>query len=87
MMSTKSDNSEIAVLQTQMEEVKEGLRSVNSTVERIETKIDDRNEKYVLRSDFTAFKKQYWLSHTLTALLTAIIIGVIEYVVLGVLRK
>lgn len=86
-MSTKSENSEIAVLQTQMEEVKDGLKNLKTTVERIENKIDERNEKYVLHSDFSAFKRQYWLSHTLTALLTAIIIGTIEYVVLGVLKK
>lgn len=86
-MSTKSENSEIAVLQTQMEEVKEGLKNVNLTVQRIETKMDEHNKNYVLLTDFIAFKKQYWLSHTLTAILTAIIIGIVEYVVLGVLRK
>ncbi|MDE1829387.1 MAG: hypothetical protein KGI25_03590 [Thaumarchaeota archaeon] len=86
-MSVKSDNAEIAVLQTQMEDVKGQIRSVSETVSRIEAKMDNRDEVYVLRTDFAQFKKQYWLSHTLTALLTAIIIGTIEYVVLGVLIK
>lgn len=82
-MASKSENAEIAVLQTQM-------TGVEQTVTRIESKIDTLGQSYVtvndftmLKSDFIAFKKQYWLSHTLTALLTAAIISLIYYFVNG----
>lgn len=74
-MSTKSENSEIAVLQVQ-------VGSLLDATKRIEDKLDKQNENYVPRTEFLAFKKQYWLSHTLTAVLTAIIVALATYFIL-----
>ncbi len=71
-MATKSENSEIAVLQTQMS-------NVEQTVARIESKLDTQANAYVTKDEFLAFKKQYWMSHTITALVTAIITGLVFY--------
>lgn len=59
-MATQSENSDIAVLQTQM-------KSVMDSTLRIETKLDTYTSLFVTRNEFNAFKRQYWLSHTLTA--------------------
>lgn len=71
-MATVSENPDIAVLQTEMKSVKDSLL-------RIETKLDTYNGLFVTRNEFNTFKKQYWLSHTLTALVTAAITGLIFY--------
>lgn len=69
-MATASENSDIAVLQTEM-------KSVKDAVLRIETKLDAYNMLFVTRNEFVAFKKQYWLSHTLTALVSAALAGLL----------
>lgn len=63
-MANKSENAEIAVLQTQMADVQQ-------TVSRIETKLDNQMTSYLTKDEFITFKKQYWLSHSLTAVLVA----------------
>lgn len=71
-MATVSENADIAVLQSEM-------RTVKDATLRIETKIDAYNTIFVTRNEFNAFKRQYWLSHSMTALITAAISGLIFY--------
>lgn len=69
-MLTKSENSEIAVLQNEMGNIKD-------IVKRIEHKLDSQVMTYVPREEFIAFKKQWWLTHTMTALITAVLVALV----------
>lgn len=51
MANKKSDNSEIAVLQTQME-------TALKTLDRMEGKMDSQGTSYAPKSDFEAVKKE-----------------------------
>lgn len=53
-MATKSENADIAVLQTQM-------KTVQDAVMRIETKLDTQINTYVTKNEFDEYKKsQNW---------------------------
>lgn len=93
-----SANPEIAVLQTQMVEMQSTSARIESKVDAMDGKFDHLlqtlDERYAtqkdyvsLRNDFIAFKRQYWLSHTLTALLSAFMTSTIGYIVLNGLGK
>ena len=69
----KSKDSEIAVLQNQVQVMTE-------TVTRIEVKLDAFNNNFVSRSEFSEFKQRWFLSHTLASLAGAILSGVLVYV-------
>lgn len=71
-MATQSENADIAVLQTEM-------RTLKDAALRIETKLDAFNAMFVTRGEFNAFKRQYWLSHSMTAIITAAITGLVLY--------
>jgi primosomal protein N' len=66
-MATKSENADIAVLQTQM-------ANVEAAVRRIETKIDNQSNAYVTHSEFDSYKKsQTWQKVSLG--IASVIIG------------
>lgn len=86
-MATKSENAEIAVLQSQVLTVKDDIKEVKADVKEVKDIITGANDIYVSKVEFAAFKRQYWLSHTLTALLTAIVVATVEYIVLNILQR
>lgn len=74
-MATISENADIAVLQSQM-------KTLINSVDAISTKLDNQNSIYITRGEFTEFKSRWLFSHVIVALLTAIIVGLIEYFII-----
>jgi len=72
-MATATENSDIAVLKSEMGSVKE-------TVARIESKLDAQAGVYVTQVEFAEFKKRWFLSHTMAAGAGAVITYVIVYI-------
>lgn len=64
------ENADIAVLKSEMKSLKDAAL-------RIEEKLDKQNEVYVSKSEFNEFKQRWFLSHTLAAIMGAIISGVV----------
>lgn len=71
-MATISENADIAVLQSQM-------KTLITSVESINTKLDNQNGIYVTRGEFTEFKSRWLFSHIVVALITAIVVALVEY--------
>lgn len=71
-MASKSENSEIAVLQTQMKQVQDDIGEIKVSISSISDKLDG---SFVTRSEFDAHRKNQWLERILTVLITAVIMG------------
>lgn len=88
-MTAKSRDSEIAVLQTQMEDVKTTIGrielSVNTLLERQEasgatflTKVDFEKYQTAQEARMKALYKRNWVQNTLAAVAGALLIGITE---------
>lgn len=75
-MATKSENADIAVLQSQMQTVIEAVGQINK-------KLDEQVKLYVTRGEFSEFKRRWALSHLIVGILSAVVTAVIIYVVTG----
>ena len=73
-MATKTESAEIAVLQTQMKSVMEG-------VSRIEEKLDTQLGLFVTKSEFDEFKKRWLLSHTMSAFAGSVVTALTIYII------
>lgn len=73
-MATMQENADIAVLKSQMKTALEGITSINQ-------KLDNQAGLYVTQSEFTEFKKRWFLSHTLAGLAGSVLTGVILYII------
>ena len=71
-MATKSENSDIAVLQTQMQAALDVLAA-------IQKKLDTQDDKFVPRTEFEEFKRRWALSHLLTAIISGAFVGLVVY--------
>lgn len=71
-MATKSENADIAVLQTEM-------KTMSDAVRRIETKLDMQNAVYVTRGEFDEFKKRWVMSHLIAAIVPSILTGLVVH--------
>lgn len=71
-MATKSETSEIAVLQTQMQTALDGIAAISK-------KLDNQDSKYVFRTEFQEFKSRWALSHAIVGLICALITGLVVY--------
>lgn len=71
--------TQIAVLNNQVNNLGSDINEVKSDVKEVKTIMSGYADNFITRAEFQAFKKQYWLSHTLTAVLTATILGLIAY--------
>jgi hypothetical protein len=72
LMATIDEKSQIAVLQTQMSTVIQGVRDINK-------KLDDQSLVYVTRGEFDEFKKRWVFSHVVVGLVASIMTGLIVY--------
>lgn len=90
-MTNKSENSEIAVLQTQMEEQKATTERIEGIATSVETKLDAfiaaADTKYVPISTFNEFRKRRWAENTLSAVLGAVLTSIIGFIVVTILNK
>jgi len=73
-MATKTESAEIAVLQTQMKSVMEG-------VGRIEEKLDIQTSLFVTKVEYNEFKKRWLLSHTMSAFAGSVITALTIYII------
>lgn len=64
------ENADIAVLKSEMKSLKDAAL-------RIEEKLDKQNEVYVSKGEFNEFKQRWFLSHTLAAVMGAVISGIL----------
>lgn len=71
-MATAAETTDIAVLKTKVDNIEKVLG-------RVEGKIDAQTDLYVTRTEFNEFKTRWLLSHTLTALIGAVLSGLIVY--------
>lgn len=83
---SKSDNAEIAVLQTQMEEQTKILQETSQDVKNLSLKMDNFSQSFLSRAEFEEYKKGNWARHTLSAVAGAAITAIITAVVYWVLR-
>lgn len=72
-MATKSENSDIAVLQDQMETVKTDLKTANDGIKAISAAL---SEKYVRKEEFKSFK---WITVPLVIIITAAITALVSF--------
>jgi len=82
-MATKQESVEIAVLQNQMSSTQLDITEIKGDIKEIKGFMQAMDGHYITRNEFAAFKRQYWLSHTLTAVLTAIVTYLAAYFILG----
>lgn len=73
-MATKSTETEIGILQTQM-------KSVMECVGRIEEKLDTQLGLFVTKAEFDEFKKRWLLSHTMSAFAGSVITAITIYII------
>lgn len=71
-MATIKEESQIAVLNSQMGDVIKRLDSIDK-------KLGDQQGMYVTRTEFQEFKSRWFFSHTLAALSGAIMSGLVVY--------
>lgn len=64
--------TDIAVLKTKVE-------NIDKVLTRVESKIDAQNELYVTRVEFNEFKQRWFLSHSLAAVIGAVLSGLIVF--------
>jgi hypothetical protein len=87
-MSTKAENAEIAVLQSQMIEVKSELKDIKLEQKvgfsGLNSKLDNLDSKYALKEDVKKLKIQ---TIPLTVITTAIITALIYYFINNVGTK
>ena len=74
-----SEDVAVALAQQQISTLSDTIAEIKSDVKEIKGFIASLDNHYVTRGEFIAFKKQYWLSHTLTALITTMITGLVFY--------
>jgi hypothetical protein len=79
-MANKQENAEIAVLKTQMIEVKAELKDIKLDQKEgflaLGTKLDNLDSKYALKEDV---KKLKWQTIPLTIIMTAVITALVYY--------
>lgn len=73
---TSNEKADIAVLQSQMTTVIKGVSDIN-------TKLDSQLALFVTKGEFNEFKKRWALSHTVVAIMTAVLTGLIIYFITG----
>lgn len=71
-MATASEATDIAILKTKVE-------NIEKVLSRVEGKIDAQTDLYVSRTEFNEFKARWLLSHSLSAVLGAVMSGLIVY--------
>lgn len=71
-MATAKEQSDIAVLNSQMGDVIKRLDSMNR-------KLDDQQNLYLTRTEFNEFKSRWFFSHSLAAIVGAVLSGLIVY--------
>jgi hypothetical protein len=71
-MATKSENADIAVLQSQMETVISGVDGINK-------KLDGQAQTFVPKGEFEEFKKRWMLSHVIVGFVSAVLTGLTVY--------
>ena len=82
-MASKSENSEIAVLQTQMEAVKTGLSSVEAKVDKLLERFETTSTSFATKDELDKLEKKFtkksiWDRIT-TATITTIIVSLLGY--------
>jgi hypothetical protein len=72
-MATQTEQTDIAVLKTEVKTIKEVLV-------RVESKIDAQSELFVSRTEFNEFKQRWFFSHTLSAIAGSVVAGISVYI-------
>lgn len=86
-MNAQSPETEIALLQQRTNDITATLSEIKSDVKDIKTFIAALDNHYITRGEFDAFKKQYWLTHSMTAILTALATAAAYWVISGLVGK
>lgn len=77
-MASKSENSEIAVLQTQMQQVQDDIGEIKNSIKAIQTALDGR---FVTQEVFDAHRRNQWLERVIIIISTAVITSLIAFFV------
>lgn len=73
--SSVSVETQVALINQRLGEISE----VKADVKEIKNFISSLDSHYLTRSEFDAYKKNNWLTHTLTATLTAVFTALVYY--------
>lgn len=74
----KKEITELAVLSNEVGNIKTAVNEVKGDVKDLKTMMGGYRDQFVSRDEFATFKRQYWLSHAMTALVVAIITYLVE---------
>lgn len=80
-MATKSEIERLAVLETEVGTIKEGVIRIETKLDNFDTSHPSRAEFDALKADLEAFKKQRLLTLILTSVATAIVTALVYYFV------
>ena len=79
-------SKKLGELDKKVEEMPNGFASIKELVE-LKTQVGIIDENYVSKEDIKVLKSNYWLSHTLTAVLTTIMVGLVGYFINNIISK
>jgi len=79
-MATKSENADIAVLQTEMKTVNETLGKIDSKLTVMDEKLDVANSLEKRVTTLEKARAKNWIFNTLSAIAGAVLLYLIQYV-------
>lgn len=81
-MATKSENADIAVLQTQMDSVKDALVDIKGDTKNIMLSLEAIPSTYVTKAEFEEYKKGASKSRVLNTIITVLITATLTSLVI-----
>lgn len=79
MTNEKANTERLAVLETNMTNIDNRLKGLESSMGQLHGKFDLLTQNYVAKETFEEYKKNKWLERTVTVLVTALISGLVAF--------
>lgn len=79
MTHEKADAERMAILETNMTNIDNRLKSLENSMGMLHGKFDLLTQNYVAKDTFEEYKKNKWLERAVTVLITAFISGLVAF--------
>lgn len=79
-MKEATNNERLAIVETEMRSVKEKMGRIEESLGALHGKFDLLTQTYVAKETFEEYKKNRWLERIVVILVTAIISGLVTFV-------
>ena len=79
MTNEKANTERLAVLETNMTNIDNRLKGLESSMGMLHGKFDLLTQNYVAKETFEEYKKNKWLERVVTVLIIAIISGLVAF--------